>query len=39
MKNESGVREDITMLDALQRLWHHKEKHYFIQKAVVFYQN
>ena len=26
MKNESGVSEDITMLDALQRLWHHKAK-------------
>ena len=26
MKNESGVREDITMLDALQRLWNHKAK-------------
>ena len=26
MKNESGVNEDITMLDALQRLWHHKAK-------------
>ena len=22
MKNESGTKEDITMLDALQRLWH-----------------
>ena len=26
MKNESGVNEEITMLDALQRLWHHKAK-------------
>ena len=26
MKNESGVNEDITMLDALQCLWHHKAK-------------
>lgn len=32
MKNESGLREDITMLDALQRLWHHKAK----RKSICF---
>lgn len=32
MKNESGTKEDITMLDALQRLWHHKAK----RKPIVF---
>ena len=32
MKNESGVREDITMLDALQRLWNHKAK----RKSICF---
>ena len=32
MKNESGKKEDITMLDALQRLWHHKAK----RKPIVF---
>ena len=26
MKNESGVSEDITMLDALHSLWNHKAK-------------
>ena len=32
MKNESGVTKDITMLDALQRLWHHKAK----RKPIIF---
>ena len=32
MKNESGTKEDISMLDALQRLWHHKAK----RKPIVF---
>lgn len=36
MKNESGVNEDITMLDALQRLWHHKAKRKSICFEVTF---
>ena len=36
MKNESGVSEDITMLDALQRLWHHKAKRKSIRFEVTF---
>ena len=36
MKNESGVREDITMLDALQRLWHHNAKRKSIRFEVTF---
>ena len=36
MKNESGVNEDITMLDALQRLWHHKAKRKNIRFEVTF---
>ena len=36
MKNESGVREDITMLDALQRLWNHKAKRKSIHFEVTF---
>ena len=36
MKNESGVNEDITMLDALQRLWHHKAKRKGIRFEVTF---
>ena len=36
MKNESGVREDITMLDALQRLWHHNAKRKSICFEVTF---
>ena len=36
MKNESGVREDITMLDALQRLWNHKAKRKSIRFEVTF---
>ena len=36
MKNESGVNEDITMLDALQRLWHHKAKRKSIRFEVTF---
>ena len=36
MKNESGVREDITMLDALQRLWHHYAKRKSICFEVTF---
>ena len=32
MKNESGTKEDISMLDALQRLWHHRAK----RKPIVF---
>ena len=34
--NESGVNEDITMLDALQRLWHHKAKRKSIRFEVTF---
>ena len=36
MKNESGVSEDITMLDAFQRLWHHKAKRKSIRFEVTF---
>lgn len=36
MKNESGVREDITMLDALQCLWHHNAKRKSIRFEVTF---
>ena len=36
MKNEYGVNEDITMLDALQRLWHHKAKRKSICFEVTF---
>ena len=36
MKNESGASEDITMLDALQRLWHHKAKRKSICFVVTF---
>ena len=36
MKNESGVSEDITMLDALQRLWHHNAKRRSIRFEVTF---
>ena len=35
MKNESGINEEITMLDALQRLWYNK-KAFFIQQTVYF---
>ena len=38
MKNESGMREDITMLDALQRLWHHNAKRKSIRFEVTFAQ-
>ena len=34
--NESGVNEDITMLDALQRLWHHKAKRKSIRFEITF---
>lgn len=36
MKNESGAGEDISMLDALQRLWHHKAKRNSIRFEVTF---
>ena len=36
MQNESGVNEKITMLDALQRLWHHKAKRKPIRFEVMF---
>ena len=36
MKNESGLREDITMLDALQRLWNYKAKRKSICFEVTF---
>ena len=36
MKNESGMREDITMLDALQRLWNYKAKRNSICFEVTF---
>ena len=36
MKNESGVSEEISMLDALQRLWHHKAKRKGIRFEVTF---
>ena len=36
MKNESGVNEEISMLDALQRLWHHKAKPKGIRFKVTF---
>ena len=36
MKNESGAGEDISMLDALQRLWHHKSKRKHIRFEVTF---
>ena len=36
MQNEYGVNEEITMLDALQRLWHHKAKRKPIRFEVTF---
>ena len=36
MKNESGASEHITMLDALQRLWHHKAKRKSIRFEITF---
>lgn len=36
MKNESGVSEEITMLDALRRLWNHKAKRKTIRFEVTF---
>ena len=36
MKNESGANEDITMLDALKRLWHHKAKRKSIRFEITF---
>ena len=36
MQNESGSSEDISMLDALQRLWHHKAKRKSICFEVTF---
>ena len=36
MKNESGVNGDISMLDALQRLWHLKAKRKSIRFEVTF---
>ena len=36
MQNESGVNEKIPMLDALQRLWHHKAKRKPIRFEVTF---
>lgn len=36
MKNGSGVNEEITMLDALQRLWHHKAKRKSIRFEITF---
>ena len=36
MKNESGVSEEISMLDALQRLWYHKAKRKGIRFEVTF---
>ena len=36
MQNESGAGEDISMLDALQRLWHHKAKRKPIRFEVTF---
>ena len=36
MKNESGLRADITMLDALQRLWNYKAKRKSICFEVTF---
>ena len=36
MKNESGANEEITMLDALQRLWHHNAKRKSIRFEVTF---
>ena len=36
MQKESGVNEKITMLDALQRLWHHKAKRKPIRFEVTF---
>lgn len=36
MQNEYGVNEEITMLDALQRLWHHKAKRKSICFEVAF---
>ena len=36
MKNESGVSEESSMLDALQRLWHHKAKRKGIRFEVTF---
>ena len=36
MTNESAVNEDITMLEALQRLWHHKAKRKSIRFEITF---
>lgn len=36
MKNESGVNIEITMLDALQRLWYHKAKRKSLRFEVSF---
>ena len=36
MQNEYGVNEEITMLDALQRLWHHKARRKHIRFEVTF---
>ena len=36
MQNESGASEEITMLDALQCLWHHKAKRKSIRFEVTF---
>ena len=36
MQNEYGVNEENTMLDALQRLWHHKAKRKSIRFEVTF---
>ena len=36
MIKESGVNEEISMLDALQRLWHHKAKRKNIRFEVTF---
>ena len=36
MQNEYGVNEEITMLDALQRLWYHKAKRKPIRFEVTF---
>ena len=36
MQNESGTNEGISMLDALQRLWHHKAKRKSICFEVTF---
>ena len=36
MIKESGVNEEISMLDALQRLWHHKAKRKSIRFEITF---